>query len=262
MHSLKNIGVQLYTVRDVILKRPEATLDAIAKMGYREAEVTGATIDRIWPALEKTKLKAVSMHADTSVFFPGKEKELDAAIATAKSHGFAYIVFPYLPPDQRGGAEVYRKLATTLNTAGRKVKDAGMKFCYHNHAFEFQPMDGTMPFEIMMSGTDASLVSLEMDVFWVSVGGHDPVEMLHKYADRVALLHLKDKAKGVPVQYNERVPRTAFQEDGHGTLDFPAILKAAQSTQVKHYFVEQDQTPGDPLVSLRESIQYLRQLEF
>ncbi len=261
-HSLSSIGVQLYTVRNVILKDPSATLNAIAAMGYREAEVIGATIDKIWPALEASKLKPVSMHADTSVFFPGKEKELDAAIAQAKSHGFEYLVFPYLPPNQRGAAEVYHRLAKTLNTAGRKVADAGMHFCYHNHAFEFQPMGGTMPFEIMMNETDPALVSLEMDVFWVSVAGHDPVEMLRKYSKRVALLHLKDKAPGFPVQYNERVPPATFREDGHGTLNFPAILKAAQSTSVKHYFVEQDMTPGDPLASLKQSIDYLRALHF
>ncbi len=261
-HSLSSIGVQLYTVRNVILNDPAATLNAIAALGYHEAEVIGDTIPKIWTALQASNLKPVSMHADTAIFFPGKEKELDDAIALAKSHGFEYIVFPYLPPNQRGDAAVYHKLAQTLNAAGRKVSAAGLHFCYHNHAFEFQPMDGTMPLEIMMKETDPALVSLEMDVFWVSVAGHNPVEMLHKYSKRVALLHLKDKAQGFPVQYNENVPPSTFREVGHGSLDFPAILKAAQSTRVKHYFVEQDQTPGDPISSLRQSIDYLRALKF
>lgn len=260
--SLKTIGVQLYTVRDVILKDPAKTLGEIEKIGYREVEVVGATVDKIWPALEKTKLKAVSVHMDTDVIFPGHEKKLDEAIEQAKTHGFSYVVFPYLPEEQRGGEAVYQKLAGYLNAAGKKAKAAGLAFCYHNHAFEFQPMGGTMPLEILMKGTDPELVSLEMDVFWVSVAGHDPVEMLHKYASRVALLHLKDKAAGTAVQYNEHVARTAFKEVGSGTVDIKAALQAAEGTRVKHYFVEQDATPGDPVASLRKSFEYLHGLKY
>jgi sugar phosphate isomerase/epimerase len=111
-----------------------------------------------------------------------------------------------------------------------------------------------------MDNTDKKLVGLEMDVFWVSVGGHDPVELLHKLSGRVPLLHLKDKAQGTPVMYKESVPHAAFKEIGHGILDWPAILKAAASAGVDHYFVEQDQTPGDPVESLRQSFTYLKSL--
>lgn len=101
-----------------------------------------------------------------------------------------------------------------------------------------------------------------MDVFWVSVGGGDPVELLRRYAGRVPLIHLKDKAAGTPVQYNEAVAGTAFKEVGAGTLDFAAILRAASTAGVKHYFVEQDSTPGDPLASLRQSFDYLHGLKY
>jgi len=107
---------------------------------------------------------------------------------------------------------------------------------------------------------DRKLVALEMDVFWVSVAGHDPVGMLQEWKGRVALLHLKDKAKGTPVQYNEGVDRTAFKEVGSGSLDFTAILKAAPAAGVKHYFVEQDQTPGDPIESLRKSYEFVSRI--
>ena len=98
-----------------------------------------------------------------------------------------------------------------------------------------------------------------MDVFWVSVAGHDPLEMLKEWKGRVALLHLKDKDKETPVQYTESVPKTAFKEVGSGSLNFPALLKPP-GLGVKHYFVEQDQTPGDPLDSLRKSFQYLQSI--
>ena len=107
------------------------------------------------------------------------------------------------------------------------------------------------------------LVGLELDVFWVSVGGNDPVEMLKQNADRVPLVHLKDKAKGAPVLYEEaKVTPQTFKEVGSGSLDFAAILKAAAAAGAKHYFVEQDQTSGDPLDSLRQSYQHLSKLNF
>jgi sugar phosphate isomerase/epimerase len=114
----------------------------------------------------------------------------------------------------------------------------------------------------MMDGVDKSLAGLEMDVFWVSVGGHDPSELLKKYSGRVDLLHVKDKAQETPVQFNETVPKTAFKEAGKGVLDWPKILKTAHDAGVKHYFVEQDQTPGDPVDSLKTSYEYLRGLKF
>jgi sugar phosphate isomerase/epimerase len=118
-------------------------------------------------------------------------------------------------------------------------------------------MSGTTGLEVMLKETQKSLVSLELDIFWVSVAGHKPIEVMKKHADRIALLHLKDKAADVPVQYNEKVQASAFKEVGHGTIDIPRVLAEARHTNVKNYFVEQDQTPGDPLESLKESFQYL-----
>jgi sugar phosphate isomerase/epimerase len=102
-------------------------------------------------------------------------------------------------------------------------------------------------------------LALEMDIFWVTVAGHNPIDLLKTYAGRVPLLHLKDKAQGVPTQpqYNEKVPHETFKEIGNGSINIPAVLKAADAAGVKHYFVEQDQTPGDPLESLRQSYAYL-----
>jgi sugar phosphate isomerase/epimerase len=251
-----NLGVQLYTVRNTIGADPAGVLKAIQDIGYSEVEATYGNLDKIWPALKETKLKPVSIHLDTALFFAGGAK-LDAAMADVKQRGFEYVVLPYIPPEQRGGLDVFKKLAETLNQSGEKAKALGMTLCYHNHAFEFEPMQGTTGMALLMKETQKGLVSLELDVFWVSVAGHDPVALLRKYANRVALVHLKDKASGTPVQYNERVPKETFKEVGSGTVDIPAVLAAAKKAGVKNYFVEQDQTPGDPISSLRESYQYL-----
>ncbi len=254
--TASNLGVQLYTVRSTIGANPEAVLKAIQGIGYSEVEATYGNLNKIWTALKETKLKPVSIHLDTDLFFNGGAK-LDAAIADVKEKGFQFIVLPYIPPAQRGGMETFKKLAETLNKSGEKAKAAGLTLCYHNHALEFEPMQGTTGLDLLMKETHQDLVSLEMDVFWVSVAGHDPVALLKKYASRVALLHLKDKANGTPVRYNENVPKATFKEVGNGTLDFPAILEAAKTTAVKNFFVEQDQTPGDPIESLRQSYKYL-----
>jgi sugar phosphate isomerase/epimerase len=251
-----NLGVQLYTVRDVIGANPAGVLKAIQDIGYREVEATYGNLKQIWSALKETQLKPVSIHLDTALFFEGGAK-LDAAIADVKEKGFQYVVLPYIPPAQRGGLDVFKKLAETLNKSGEKVKAAGMTLCYHNHAFEFEPMQGTTGFELLLKETHKGLVWLEMDVFWVSVAGHDPVALLKQYSNRVALLHLKDKAKGTATQYNENVPKQTFKEVGNGTVDIAAILAAAKKTSVKNFFVEQDQTPGDPIESLRASYKYL-----
>lgn len=260
--TLSTIGVQLYTVRDVILKQPAETLKAIDEIGYREAEVVAATLERIWPDLQKTRLKPVSAHVDSALFKPENQEKFQATIADLKTKGFSYAVYPYVPPAQRHGEDTFKELADTLNRAGAECKKAGLRLCYHNHAFEFQNYGSKFGLEIMMDALDKSVAALEMDVFWVSVGGHDPAELLKKYSGRVDLLHVKDKAQGTAVQYNEGVARTAFKEAGKGTLDWKVILKAAHAAGVKHYFVEQDQTPGNPIESLKTSFDYLHSLKF
>jgi sugar phosphate isomerase/epimerase len=260
--SLSNIGLQLYTVRFVIEKEPAATLKAIDEIGYREAEATSGNLDKIWADLKQTKLKPVSVHIDNALFKPENKDKLSATIADVKGKGFSYAVYPYVPPAARHGADTFKELADTLNRAGVECKKAGMKLCYHNHAFEYQTFGSQYGLEIMMDALDKSNVGLELDAFWASVGGHDPVELLEKYKGRVDLLHIKDKAEGTPVQFNETVPKTAFKEAGKGVLDWSKILKAAHSTGVKHYFVEQDQTPGNPIDSLRTSYDYLHALKF
>lgn len=259
---LNTIGVQLYTVRDLLTTSAvSTTLQALDQIGYREAEISWATVDAIWPDIKKTRLAPVSTHVDSALFKPENAAKLSAAISHAAELGFQFVVYPYLPPEQRGGLDAIKALADTLNHAGEECRKAGIQCCYHNHAFEFEPAGTTTGMETLLNRTDKALVKWEMDAFWVSVAGHDPVSLLQQHAGRIPLLHLKDKAQGVPVQYNENVSRTAFKEVGNGVLDFPSILRAASASGVQHYFVEQDQAPGDPVQSLRQSYEYLQKLK-
>lgn len=250
-----NLGVELYTVRNVITKKPSATLNAIQEIGYTEVEATYDNLDQIWPALKQTKLKTPAVHIETAIFTEGGSR-LDTTLNDVKQRGFEYVVIPSAPTD-KGGLDGIKRLAEMMNKSGEQAKAKGLTLCYHNHAHDWQPVDGTPALERLLNETQKDLVFLEMDIFWVSVAGHDPVAMLKQYSDRVRLIHLKDKARGVPVQYGEKVPPTAFKEVGSGSIDVPAVLSAAANTSVKHYFVEQDHTPGDPIDSLRTSYQYL-----
>ena len=259
---LKSVGVQLYTVRSILPQKPEETLAAIKAAGYKEIEATYAGLDKIWPAIQASGMQPVSIHLDSKSVTQGNPDDLDRIFADLKQKGFQYAVFPYLPEPERGGVEVIKTIAGKLNRAGEKCRAAGMTFCYHNHAFEFAEENGKTLFQVLLDNTDKKLVGLEMDVFWVSVAGHDPVELLKQVSGRVPLLHLKDKAEGTPVMYKESVPRTAFKEVGSGVIDWPKVLRAAAAAGVAHYFVEQDQTPGAPVDSLRKSYEYVSKLNY
>jgi sugar phosphate isomerase/epimerase len=259
--TLNSVGVQLYTLRSVLPEKPLETLKALEQIGYREVEAVSSGLDKIWPSLQQTSLKPVSIHIDTALFTRTPD-QLPAALEDAKKKGFQYAVCPYIAPADRGGADVMRKLGDTLNKAGEFCNKAGLRLCYHNHAFEFEPSgDGTL-LDVLLKTAEPKLVGLELDIMWSQVAGVSPVDVLKRYGERVALMHLKNVAPGTSQRYNEQVPRTAFREVGDGVIDIAAVLKAAQSAGVQHYFVEQDQTPGAPLDSLRKSYEYLRKLDY
>lgn len=260
--QLKTFGAQLYSLRTIIDKDPLAVLQGLEAAGYTEAEVIRANMDKIWSALKQTKLKPVSLHIDTQMFTKDIDK-LNPALDDAKQRGFSYVVCPYIAPQDRGGVDVIKKLADTLNSAGKRCKAAGIQLCYHNHAFEFEPVkEGGNLLDVLMKNTDPKLVGLELDIMWAKVGGVEPVKVFEQYKGRIPLVHMKNVKAGIGPQYNEKVPREAFEEVGKGVIEIAPVLRAAQKAGAKHFFVEQDQTPGNPLDSLRGSAAYLKSLNF
>lgn len=273
------IGVQLYTVRDRLgEQQARDTLKAIAAIGYKELELGRADLARLVPIARELGLSAVSTHIEAPLVtgaweawpFLGRLKEtyggpdgLKRAIDEAASHGVRYIVLPYLMmTERRLESAYYERLADRLNEAGELAKAAGAKFGYHNHGFEFERLpDGRRALDVLAARLDPSLVTLELDVFWIGITGAEPVKLIEQYANRVELLHMKDKSKTAPIATQEaKVPRDAFVEVGTGALDFRAIVKAAEKAGVKHFFVEQDHTPGNPIDSLAKSYQNLSKL--
>ena len=265
---LDHLGVALYTVRDQMQADAAGTLKAIADLGYRYVE-TGL-VPALGPALKAAGLKQASAYAPTYLVTGNRKAWTGAgemlpesytwnqAIDEAKAQGLEYLVIVYLMKAERGGLDVYKDLAARLAKAGEACRKAGLGLAYHPHAFEYEMIDGVRPIELLLKETPKEALGLELDTFWSSIAGVDPVKMVQTYAGRVPLVHLKDKAKGTPVQYDEgKVPHEAFKETGRGEVNFAAFLPAAARAGVKYYYVEQDYSAGSPLDSLRTSHQAL-----
>lgn len=268
-------GVQLYTVRDLIVKQPREILQSIADIGYREVEVLRNQVKLIAPILPQVKLRPISLHFETPLLTGNWKAWKDAdmppiergvtfedCIPLARDHGFQYLVFNYLSPEERLGLDFYRSLAEKLNGAAEKCAAAGLRFCYHNHDFEFQPKPGGRPIDVLLERLDKNLVGLEVDTFWVSMAGVNAAEFLRQHADRVELVHLKDRAKNTPVHYDiATVPNSTYKELGTGDLPLREILEAVSQTRAKHVFVEQDFS-ANPIASLRQSYAFLKKVGF
>lgn len=268
-------GVQLYTVRNELLKQPWATVRAIAEIGYREAEMLRDQVKPLAPLLKRVNLTPISMHFETPLLtgnweawqhadMPAVEAGVtyDRCVSLARDHGFRYIVFNYLAPEERLGLDFYQSLAAKLNAAAYKAKSAGLQFCYHNHDFEFQPKPGGRPIDVLLKHLDRELIRLEVDTFWVSMAGINAAAFLREHADRVELVHLKDRAKGTPIHYDiATVPKETYRELGSGDLPLRDILDALSRTNVRHLFVEQDFS-NDPIASLRQSYGFLQRTGF
>jgi sugar phosphate isomerase/epimerase len=259
------LGVQLYTVRTKLGPNAEATLKTIADIGYTEIETTADALPTVAPLMKTYGLSAPSGHFDYgAIAGPMPTDAFTKSVARAAELGMKYYVIAYLLANQRKTLDDYKQIADRMNAAAQQVKAAGLQFCYHHHSFEFDPLPAEggakqRGWDVFMSRLDKSLVGFEVDVFWLATAGLDPAATIRDLGSRVKMLHLKDRAKDAPQTFNEgQVPAGAFKEVGNGSLDFAGILKAAKEVSVDRFFVEQDQTPGDPTASLRQSFQFLR----
>jgi sugar phosphate isomerase/epimerase len=264
---LDRLGVALYTVRDQMRTDTPGTLKAIADLGYRYIE--SGLRPSLADAARAAGLQQKSAYAPTYLVtgnrqaWAGGEPLLpedytwQSAVDEGKARGLEYLVIVYLQRAERGGLDVYRDLAKRLAKAGEACRKAGLGLAYHPHSFEFEPMDGARPIDVLLGDTPRDLLGLELDTFWASIGGVDPLTMVEKYAGRIPLVHLKDKARGTAVTYDEaKVPREAFKEIGAGEVDYKRFFAAAEKAGVKYYYVEQDYTVGStPLESLKVSRQ-------
>ena len=141
----------------------------------------------------------------------------------------------------------------SLIRAGEDCKKAGIQFGYHNHDFEFAAMEGQMPFDYLLKQTDPKLVKIELDLYWITKARQQPEKYFAMYPGRFELFHVKDM---------DNTPKEFFAEVGRGLIDFKSIFQQSKKAGVKHYFVEQDETPGSPFDSIKISYDYLSKLKF
>ena len=242
------VGLQMFTLRNETEKDFVGTLEKVAKIGYQGVEFAGyggLSAKELKKTLDSLGLKAASSHIQLQML----QDDLDAVIAYAQEIGNKNVVIPFLTDDQRN-KEFYYGLIDTLNDAGRKLHDAGITLSYHNHDFELQPLDnGKKPLELLFDETNPEWVQTELDIYWLTKAGENPVEWVKKYHNRTPLVHLKDMTTDGD-QF--------FAELGTGGVDIDGVMDAASKSNVEWWIVEQDQTRRTPLESIEISYNYLK----
>ncbi len=246
---IERIGLQLYTVRSALAKDLEGTLAAVAAAGITELEFAGYYgKDAAWwkSTLARLKLTAPATHEA----LPATDDGWGLVFDRANAMGHAIVVVPSADTAYRGSLDNWKRLAERLNTGASRAKTAGLKFAYHNHDYEFTPVDGTTGFDILTSQTDPSVMQIELDLYWAVKAGHDPLAILARMPGRVICCHVKDAGPA---------PERQMRDVGAGTLDFKTILAKGRASGLQHWFIEHD-NPTDPLASIRASAAAMKAL--
>ncbi len=269
------LGFQAYSVRNQLAKDPAGVLGKVAAFGYREVELfSPAQVTDYAPITHKLGLQMVSLHMPGFFSKPGDWAKwqadgrpadpagygLDALLKSLRAHGLRYVGYPHGAPDEATKSPAaYLQFVAHMEAVGDLCRKAGLTFFYHNHHHEFAKAgDGTF-LDVLVKHTDPAHVALEVDVCWVAQAGLDPVALINAHAARVKLLHLKDRKAGIPTSTGPGWPQgNIFAPVGKGTLDMPAILRAAHAAKVEHVFVEQDESDGDSIEDLGTSFRYVQ----
>jgi sugar phosphate isomerase/epimerase len=249
------IGLQLYSVRELLPKDFDGTLSKLAAAGYVEVEAAGyydRTAQQFRHSMDQAGLRCISTHHPMDQLRP----RLDEYIEYAHTLGLSYIVCP--SPTRRDPAakgelnlDDWHWVAGELNRIGEKVKAAGMVFGYHNHGPEFGSEGGVVFYDELLRLTDPKLVVFEMDCGWVFAAGRNPLDYLSKTPERFPLLHVKDMARRANGEFHSTVL-------GRGAMHYGPILRAA--TGLKHYFIEQEEFDIDIMEAMRLDADYMRKL--
>jgi sugar phosphate isomerase/epimerase len=257
------LGVQLYSVRNTISKDVPGTLARVRALGFREVELAGTyglTASQFRADLDHAGLRATSMH----VGYERLRDSLTAVLDEARTLGVQYVGTAWIPhndgPLTEEGAH---RAAADFSAWGRAVRERGLQFFYHVHGYEFQPgATSAVPMDILMRETPVDAVKFEMDVFWISRPGADPVAWLRKYPTRWQLLHLKDMKKGTPTNVNtgSANPDETEVPLGTGQIDYRGVLRTARDVGVEKYFIE-DET-AEPFATMPLSVQWLATVRY
>ena len=266
MTGRDDIGLQLYTVRDDMANDPIETLKYIASIGYTHVENAGYELGKYYgldkqpfsTILNDLGLKMYSGHTQTGSNQPDKTHTMtnqwEKVCEDAASIDQQYIVLAYLVEEERQTIDDYKKVAELCNKCGEIAKSFGLTLAYHNHDFEFESIDGIVPYDILLSEVDENLMSFEIDLFWTRKGGVEALDYFAKYPGRFPLWHVKDM---------DDSPEKNFTEVGNGVIDWSKYFNESKQADLRHFFVEQDQCINyKPLESVKISIDNLNKMEF
>jgi len=234
------LGLQLYTVRDLMAEDLAATLELVASIGYRDVEFAGyfgTSPQDVRRHLDSTGLRAPSAHIGYEEF----AANVDAVIKHAVAVGHEFVVVPAVPEDQRATLDAYLRHAENFNRWSEACRNGGLRFGYHNHEFEFTVIDGRIPYDVLLSETDSKNVEMELDLAWARAGNADPLKYFEAWPGRFPLCHIKD----LDANGNEA-------DIGDGDVAFERIFGGAQQAGLQHGFVERDH-PADARESIRQN---------
>ncbi|MEM1057329.1 MAG: sugar phosphate isomerase/epimerase [Bacteroidota bacterium] len=256
----ERLGIQLYTLRDILPGDVNGVFEMLARFGYTDVETAGyhdRSPEVFAAVLDAHGLAAPSAHTLLSEITTGIPSmaeadfpDLDTALQHCQTLGHEYLVIPWLPPDGRPDRDGYLALADQLNRLGERAREAGVTLGYHNHEFEFETFGTDRPaYFDFVERLDPDLIVMELDLYWVQFAGYDPVEVFERYPGRFPLWHVKDGA-------GEDMAQTVV---GQGSLDFEAIFAASATAGLRHAIIEAD-NPADSLAFAEASIEYVESL--
>jgi len=239
--TIGDVGIQLYTIRNMMNVNMEASLAQVAEVGYKEVEFFnyyGRSAKNVKAMIDQNGLVSPSIHVDIDQLRGDALKE---TIEYAKTMEQKYITLAWLGEENRKSMDMYRQHAELFQTVGEECNKVGIKFAYHNHEFEFIPFDGVKPYDMLLEQLSDDIMVMEMDLFWIIEAGHDPFEYFEKYPGRFHMCHVKDRREDGKMVYV-----------GNGAIDFNTIFAKASQAGLKHFFVEHD-TPEDEVQMMIKS---------
>lgn len=253
------IGLQLYSLRHLFEKGEIAsTLAMVRGWGFTEVEAAGTY--KLSPAefasqVRNAGLSIVSTGADFNLL----AKDVGSVIKEARALGAQQVMCAWIPHETRFSRADVDKAVPIFTAAGRAMRDAGLRFLYHVHGYEFQQgPDGTL-FDALAKSTEPGIVDFQMDVFWVVHGGGNPVELFAKYPGRFPSTHLKDMRKGTRSEPTGNAPDDTSVVLGQGIVDIPGVLRAANKAGVKLHFIEDEHPQSEQQIP--RSLEYLATLK-
>jgi sugar phosphate isomerase/epimerase len=269
------IGFQVFAFRDALLKDAGSLFKSFAGAGIKTIEFFNpAKLTEYVPIVKDNGMIPLCTHfmpgyvtgnwtaARKMNMAPPDNYYFENVVSDCVKNGIKYMGNAVLLEEDRPTLDDYKRFAEKFNKCGEKCKKAGVQLYYHNHSFEFSPIDGTTPYEEMIKIFDKNLVKLELDVFWVTVAGLNPVSWIEKLSDRLIFLHMKDLKKGTKTGiYTFDIPDDSFVELGTGMLDYKTILTAARKAGIQYAIIDQDSTQmEDKIASVRQNVEYVKSL--